>query len=303
MTGGRGVPPSVLFVGVHDAGRSPMAAAFLAHLSGGRVPVRSAGSAPAERVGPVVVEAMREAGIDVSAAVPQAVSGEHLEASDVVVTLGCGDACPVPPGRLRLDWVLPDPAGLGLDAVRPIRDEIGRRVRGLLDDLGVPVTGARVAAMLPEHAGQVLEIYQAGIDTGDATFEKAAPSWSRFDATRLPAHRLVALGADGRVLGWAAVVRVSDRCAYSGVVEHSLYVHPEARGRGVGTVLLTALLASTDAAGVWTVQSGIFPENAASLALHARAGFRTVGVRERVGRQGDRWRDVVLLERRSPAVG
>ncbi|MFE7524763.1 GNAT family N-acetyltransferase [Kitasatospora sp. NPDC057542] len=155
--------------------------------------------------------------------------------------------------------------------------------------------------MLPEHAAQVLAIYQAGIDGGDATFEEAAPTWEAFDGSRLAEHRLVALDGD-RVLGWAAVVPVSDRCAYAGVVEHSVYVHPDARGQGVGLALLPALLASTDAAGIWTVQSGIFPENTASLALHAKAGFRVVGTRERLGRHHGRWRDVVLVERRSPAV-
>ncbi|MFD8703616.1 GNAT family N-acetyltransferase [Kitasatospora sp. NPDC059648] len=152
--------------------------------------------------------------------------------------------------------------------------------------------------MLAEHAEQVLAIYQAGID-GDATFETTAPTWDAFDATRLAEHRLVAL--DGhRVLGWAAVVPVSDRCAYPGVVEHSVY--PESRGQGLGLALLTALLASTDAAGIWTVQSGIFPENTASLALHAHAGFRVVGTRERIGRHHGIWRDVTLVERRSPTI-
>ncbi|SNX66080.1 phosphinothricin acetyltransferase [Streptomyces sp. TLI_55] len=159
-----------------------------------------------------------------------------------------------------------------------------------------------VTAMLPEHADQVLAIYQAGIDGGDATFEETAPTWDVFDATRLAEHRLAALDGDGRVLGWAAVVPVSDRCAYAGVVEHSVYVDPGARGRGVGLALLQALLAATDAAGIWTVQSGIFPENTASLALHKKAGFRVVGTRERLGRHHGRWRDVVLVERRSPAV-
>ncbi|NUP19183.1 MAG: N-acetyltransferase [Streptomyces sp.] len=163
-------------------------------------------------------------------------------------------------------------------------------------------TAVTVAAMLPEHAAQVLAIYQAGIDSGDATFEEAAPTWDVFDSTRLTEHRLVALDDTGRVLGWAAAVPVSDRCAYAGVVEHSVYVDPVARGRGVGLTLLQALLASTDAAGIWTVQSGIFPENTASLALHARAGFRVVGTRERLGRHHGRWRDVVLVERRSPTV-
>ncbi|MFD7905078.1 GNAT family N-acetyltransferase [Kitasatospora sp. NPDC059747] len=156
--------------------------------------------------------------------------------------------------------------------------------------------------MTPDHAEAVLAVYQAGIDTADATFETAAPDWPAFDASRLPEHRLVALDDDGTLLGWAAVSRVSARSAYAGVVEHSVYVAPAAHGRGVGRTLLSALLASTDAAGIWTVQAGIFPENGASLALHHRAGFRTVGTRERVGRLNGRWRDVVLVERRSPAV-
>lgn len=159
-----------------------------------------------------------------------------------------------------------------------------------------------ITAMLPAHAEQVLTIYQLGIDGGDATFETTAPTWESFDASRLPEHRLVAVDDGGQVLGWAAVVPVSDRCAYAGVVEHSVYVHPDAQGRGVGLALLRALLASADAAGIWTVQSGIFPENTASLALHAKAGFRVVGTRERLGRDQGRWRDVILVERRSPTV-
>ncbi|QXE39281.1 GNAT family N-acetyltransferase [Streptomyces sp. GMY02] len=156
--------------------------------------------------------------------------------------------------------------------------------------------------MRPEHAAAVLAIYQLGIDERNATFETTAPTWQAFDTAKLPDHRLVALDEEGRVLGWAAVVPVSDRCAYAGVVEHSVYVHPDARGRRVGLALLTALIASTEAAGIWTIQSGVFPENTASLALHQRAGFRVIGTRERIGRHGGTWRDVVLLERRSPAV-
>ncbi|MFF8406065.1 GNAT family N-acetyltransferase [Streptomyces sp. NPDC014846] len=162
-------------------------------------------------------------------------------------------------------------------------------------------TGVRIAPMRPEHATQVLAIYRLGIDEGNATFETTAPTWEAFDAAKLPGHRLVALDGS-RVLGWAAVAPVSDRCAYAGVVEHSVYVHPDARGRRVGLALLTALLASTDAAGIWTVQSGIFPENTASLALHQRAGFRVIGTRERIGRHRGTWRDVVLVERRSATV-
>ncbi|MFF5084549.1 GNAT family N-acetyltransferase [Actinoplanes sp. NPDC000266] len=152
--------------------------------------------------------------------------------------------------------------------------------------------------MRATDAGAVLAIYQTGLDGGDASFETTAPSWEAFDAGRLAAHRLVAAGPS--VLGWVAVSPVSSRPVYAGVVEHSIYVDPAARGRGVGRALLHALIDSTERAGIWTIQSGIFPENTASLALHQAAGFRTVGVRERLGRHGDRWRDVILLERRSP---
>lgn len=128
---------SVLYVCVHNAGRSQMAAAYTTHLSGGVVEVRSAGSAPAESVNPAVYEAMLEEGIDLSAETPKLLTTEAVEASDVCITMGCGDACPVFPGKRYLDWTLDDPAGQGVDAVRPIRDEIRRRVLGLLADLGV----------------------------------------------------------------------------------------------------------------------------------------------------------------------
>jgi L-amino acid N-acyltransferase YncA len=155
--------------------------------------------------------------------------------------------------------------------------------------------------MTDEHAAQVLEIYRLGIATGHATFETEPPPWPAFTTGRLPGHRFVALDGD-RVLGWTACSPVSDRCVYSGVVEHSVYVHPDARGRGVGRALLRALIDSTERAGIWTIQSGIFPENTASLALHHACGFRTIGTRERVGRHHGAWRDVLLLERRSPTV-
>ncbi|MEV5201297.1 arsenate reductase ArsC [Streptomyces sp. NPDC053720] len=127
--------PSVLFVCVHNAGRSQMAAAFLSRLGRGRVEVRSAGSAPADAVNPAVVEAMAEVGIDLSAQLPKVLTAEAVQASDVVITMGCGDACPVFPGKRYLDWKLDDPAGQGVDAVRPIRDEIESRIRGLLAEL------------------------------------------------------------------------------------------------------------------------------------------------------------------------
>jgi len=127
--------PSVLFVCVHNAGRSQMAAAFLTHLAGDRVEVRSAGSAPADAVNPVVVEAMNEVGIDISAETPKVLTVEAVQASDVVITMGCGDTCPVFPGKKYLDWKLDDPAGQGIDAVHLIRDEIEQRIRDLLAEL------------------------------------------------------------------------------------------------------------------------------------------------------------------------
>jgi phosphinothricin acetyltransferase len=159
-----------------------------------------------------------------------------------------------------------------------------------------------IEPMTAEHAAQVLDVYQLGIDDGDATFETTAPSWAEFSAAKLAEHRYVAIES-GRLLGWVAASAVSGRCVYAGVIEHSVYVHPDARGRGVGGALLRALVDSSERSGIWTIQSGIFPENVASLALHRRAGFRVVGVRERIGRHHGVWRDVVLLERRSAAVG
>jgi L-amino acid N-acyltransferase YncA len=157
--------------------------------------------------------------------------------------------------------------------------------------------------MEPGDAGEVLRIYQAGLDGGQASFETVAPAtWAAFAATKLDGHSWVAV-EDDQVLGWIAVTAVSPRPVYAGVVEHSVYVDPAARGRGVARALLDALIASTEAAGIWTIQSGVFPENAASLRLHERAGFRVVGTRERVGRHHGQWRDVVLIERRSPFIG
>jgi phosphinothricin acetyltransferase len=156
-----------------------------------------------------------------------------------------------------------------------------------------------------DDADAVLAIYQTGLDSGDASFEDTAPTWAVFQATKLSGQRFVAVDDAGTVVGWVAAGPVSARAVYRGVVEHSVYVDPAARGRGVGRALLDALIASTEAAGIWTIQSGIFPENTASLALHHTAGFRTVGVRRHIGQhsaQGNRWRDVVFIERRSPHV-
>ncbi|MBI9113434.1 GNAT family N-acetyltransferase [Sanguibacter suaedae] len=160
----------------------------------------------------------------------------------------------------------------------------------------------RIVPMTDEHADAVLDVYAEGIATRSATFETQVPGWATWDAAHLPTLRLVAED-DARVLGWVAASPTSSRCVYAGVVEVSLYVAAAARGRGVGAALLGRFVEASEAAGIWTVRAGIFPENAASLALHSRHGFRVVGTQERVGCLDGVWKDVVLLERRSTVVG
>jgi protein-tyrosine-phosphatase len=142
MTSSAQTRPSVLFVCVHNAGRSQMAAAYTHHLSGGAVEVRSAGSAPADQVNPSAVAAMAEEGIDITAVTPKILTTDAVRASDVVITMGCGDSCPILPGKRYEDWELDDPAGKGVASVRPIRDDIKARVLALLDELGITPVGA-----------------------------------------------------------------------------------------------------------------------------------------------------------------
>jgi L-amino acid N-acyltransferase YncA len=149
----------------------------------------------------------------------------------------------------------------------------------------------------------VRAIYSEGIATGNATFEQAAPEWDKWDAGHLACARFVGRSDAGTVLGWAALSGVSSRCVYAGVAEVSIYVAERARGCGIGRQLMSRLIAASEAEGIWTLQAGIFPENVASIALHERAGFRIVGKRERLGQMNGRWRDVVLMERRSAVAG
>jgi L-amino acid N-acyltransferase YncA len=148
---------------------------------------------------------------------------------------------------------------------------------------------------------EVARIYAEGIATRNATFETELPSWDEWDATHLREHRFVAQ-EDGDVLGWIALAPISTRCCYAGVAEISAYVTERSRGRGVGATLLEAVVKSTESAGIWTLETGVFPENKASLALLTRFGFREVGVRERIGKLDGVWRDVVFLERRSEVI-
>ena len=158
-----------------------------------------------------------------------------------------------------------------------------------------------VRDLRPENWAEVARIYAEGIETGNATFETEVPSWEAWDAAHLPEHRFVA-ERDARVAGWIALLPVSPRACYAGVAEISAYVGEEARGQGVGGELLATAIESSERAGIWTLQTGVFPENAPSLGLLQRFGFRVLGTQERIGRLHGVWRDVVLLERRSEVV-
>ncbi|WP_229382933.1 GNAT family N-acetyltransferase [Microbacterium allomyrinae] len=165
-----------------------------------------------------------------------------------------------------------------------------------------------IRSMVPSDWPAVEEIYRHGIEDGEATFETQTPTWEAFDEGKLSEPRLVALDKSGAAVGWAAASPVSSRAAYQGVIEHSVYVHRDARGQGLGRLLLDAFVAAADEAGFWTIQSSIFPENTASLRVHESAGFRVIGTRERIARSAlgahaGQWRDTVLIERRSRVNG
>ena len=158
-----------------------------------------------------------------------------------------------------------------------------------------------ITEMLPQHWKAVKTIYEEGIATGNATFQASAPSWQEWNNSHLQACRLVATEND--VMGWAALTAVSSRCVYAGVAEVSVYVAAKARGKQVGTLLLHELIKRSEQTGIWTLQSGIFPENKASILLHEKNGFRMIGYRERIGKMGTVWRDNIIMERRSNKIG
>jgi L-amino acid N-acyltransferase YncA len=159
-----------------------------------------------------------------------------------------------------------------------------------------------IRPMTPEDWPEVRRIYLEGISTGNATFENDAPSWEKWDVGHLAVCRLVAYH-ETRVVGWAALSPISSRPVYRGVMEVSVYVTESARGKAVGKGLLHTLIQTSEQCGIWTLQAGIFPENVASIALHRSLRFREIGRRERIGKMKDRWRDVILLERRSAVAG
>lgn len=160
----------------------------------------------------------------------------------------------------------------------------------------------QIVSLLPHHWDDIRFIYQKGIETGDATFETIIPDWESWNNSHLECCRLV-IYHNYNVTGWAALSGVSQRCIYQGVAEVSIYIHPEFLGIGLGNALLGHLITESEKNNIWTLQAGIFPENKASIRLHEKNGFRIIGVREKIGRMGDRWRDVVLMERRSKVAG
>jgi phosphinothricin acetyltransferase len=164
------------------------------------------------------------------------------------------------------------------------------------------MTHITIRPLTAAHWPDAARIYEAGIATGNATFQTEAPSWEEWNKAHRPDCRLVAVCED-KIAGWAALSSVSARAVYAGVAEVSVYVDPAFRGQGVGDVLMKALIEESEAQGVWTLQSGVFPENAASMRLHQKHGFRTIGIKEKIGKMHSVWRDVAMLERRSRVAG
>ena len=156
--------------------------------------------------------------------------------------------------------------------------------------------------MLPTHWEEVKKIYEEGIATGNATFQTDAPGWQEWDYAHVKTCRIIA-SESNEVLGWAALTAVSSRCVYAGVAEVSVYVATIARGKNIGSLLLKELINQSEQNGIWTLQSGIFPENKASISMHEKNGFRIIGHRERIGKMGNIWRDNIFMERRSLIVG
>ncbi len=153
-----------------------------------------------------------------------------------------------------------------------------------------------------DHFPEIAEIYRQGLETGNATFETTVPTWEDWDKAKLKHSRLVAI-LDNTVVGWAALSAVSDRCVYGGVAEVSIYISNDHQGKGIGKALMLKLIEDSERNGIWTLQSGMFPENEATVSLHKSAGFRIIGYREKIGKLGSKWRDTIMMERRSKITG
>ncbi|EJL75805.1 GNAT family N-acetyltransferase [Chryseobacterium populi] len=153
-----------------------------------------------------------------------------------------------------------------------------------------------------DHFSEIAEIYKQGLETGHATFETSVPVWESWDKSKLK-HSRFAAAIDNTVVGWAALSAVSDRCVYGGVAEVSIYISNDYKGKGIGKALMLKLIEESEANGIWTLQSGMFPENEATVALHKSSGFRIIGYREKIGKLGNIWRDTIMMERRSKTVG
>lgn len=160
----------------------------------------------------------------------------------------------------------------------------------------------QIVDLLPDHWESVKKIYEDGIATSKATFQTSAPTWEEWNQAHIPIPRLIAIEND-EILGWSALTPVSGRCVYAGVAEVSIYIGSIARGKGIGKQLLNQLIEESEKQNIWTLQSGIFPENKASISLHLSAGFRIIGIREKIGMMDGKWRDIVLLEKRSHTIG
>jgi len=293
----------VLFLCTHNSARSQMAEGFVRALGGDRFDVTSAGT-EARGVNPLAVRVMAEAGIDLDGHTSKTLDPFVGQRWDHVITVcdGANETCPVFPGAAsRLHWSFDDPsAARGAEAerlavFRRVRDEIEARVEAWLGDMGLRVRLASVA-----DAAAVAAIYNEGIADRVATFE-TEPRTSEQITARLvdkgDRYPTIVVERDGAVVAWATASAYRNRPAYAGVAEHSVYVARAARGAGVGRVALHALCRVYAERGFWKLVSRIFPENHASLALHARCGFRTVGVYRRHGTLDGAWRDCVIVEK------